>query len=271
MIPCKDGDPNRIIITSSGCVIGNAIITNINGPTSQLQAIINYMKNPCESTARVLQEMNIDLTAGCICGSYQDMEGFRSSSYNWTDASGQSYHANVFEYIGGNFNGHYITGNEPAENFNKDNLNILGRMTTMFGLYTNLESVDQYSEFLGRWRDKNGVKQPFHFNGNKFTGGKLKYAKAISTRFAKANIGLNGLGMAITAIEFSRAETTDDKIKYGADFVIECIGMAPGGTIISTFWFVFGGRELVFHYGETMGKLIKDGINPGYPVYQPFK
>ena len=44
-----------------------------------------------------------------------------------------------------------------------------------------------------------------------------------------------------------------------------------GGTIISTFWFVFGGRELVFHYGETMGKLIKDGINPGYPVYQPFK
>ena len=22
---------------------------------------------------------------------------------------------------------------------------------------------------------------------------------------------------------------------------------------------------------ETMGKLIKDGINPGYPVYQPFK
>ena len=31
------------------------------------------------------------------------------------------------------------------------------------------------------------------------------------------------------------------------------------------------GRELVFHYGETMGKLIKDGINPGYPVYQPFK
>ena len=32
-----------------------------------------------------------------------------------------------------------------------------------------------------------------------------------------------------------------------------------------------GGRELVFQYGNTMGELLKDGINPGYPAYQPFK
>ena len=29
--------------------------------------------------------------------------------------------------------------------------------------------------------------------------------------------------------------------------------------------------ELVFQYGETMGELMKDGINPGMPAYQPFK
>ena len=66
------------------------------------------------------------------------------------------------------------------------------------------------------------------------------------------------------------AENTDDKIKYGSDIVFGLIGFAPGGSVITTFWF-FGGRNLVFQYGETMGDLIKDGINPGLPVYQPFK
>ena len=63
---------------------------------------------------------------------------------------------------------------------------------------------------------------------------------------------------------------TDENIQYGSDLVFGMIGYAPGGGIISTFWFL-GGRELVFQYGETMGLLLEDGINPGYPVYQPFK
>ena len=48
------------------------------------------------------------------------------------------------------------------------------------------------------------------------------------------------------------------------------IGFAEGGPILSAFWFL-GGRELVFQYGKNMGEIMKDGINPGYPVYQPFK
>lgn len=65
-------------------------------------------------------------------------------------------------------------------------------------------------------------------------------------------------------------DALNDKIKYGADLFFGGLGFAPGRTAISTFWF-FGGRELVFQYGNTMGELLKDGINPGYPVYQPFK
>ena len=44
----------------------------------------------------------------------------------------------------------------------------------------------------------------------------------------------------------------------------------PGGGIISAFWFL-GGRNLVFLYGENMGNLIENGINPGLLEYQPFK
>jgi len=84
---------------------------------------MNYINSPGEYTAMILQAMNIDMTAGFTCGSYQGMEGFRLSNYSWTDASGQSYHADVFEYIGGDFNGHYITGNEPAARFRNENYN----------------------------------------------------------------------------------------------------------------------------------------------------
>ena len=88
---------------------------------------------------------------------------------------------------------------------------------------------------------------------------------------AIANSGwLNVAGIAVSAWQTYTAETIDDKIKYASDVVVGGIGVAPGGIIISTFWFL-GGRELVFQYGNTMGELLKDGINPGYPAYQPFK
>lgn len=57
---------------------------------------------------------------------------------------------------------------------------------------------------------------------------------------------------------------------YSADVLFGGIGLLPGGTWISMFWF-FGGRELVFQYGNTMVEMMKNGMNPGLLEYQPFK
>ena len=125
-------------------------------------------------------------------------------------------------------------------------------------------------KFAGTGTDRQGNRRPLTENGNQYTGGKLKYGKYMSKRFIKASTALNTLGVGISVAEMIAAPNTEDKIKYGADVTFGLIGFASGGPVISTFWFL-GGRELVFQYGETMGELMKDGINPGMPAYKPFK
>ena len=148
LYPCETSDPERVITTSSGYMVGNALVTG-NAPLSQIQAIRAYQNNPNILTSMMLENLGIDVTIGCTNGSYSGIEGFRFSEYNWTDATGQSYNANAFEYIGGNENGHYITGNEPSKIFWNENLDIAGKMLATGGTYTYVESILHYSEVLG--------------------------------------------------------------------------------------------------------------------------
>ena len=160
--------------------------------------------------------------------------------------------------------------NKTPESYINDNTRIAGGMINTAGLYTTIESVLHYSETLGIFTDKQGIIRRFYGQPNKSLRKKMNYGKAMSKSFKIASGWLNIAGMGISAWQCFAAETIDDKIKYGADFFVGGIGFAPGGIIISTFWFL-GGRELVFHYGEIMGELMKDGINPGLPANQPFK
>ena len=268
--PCETGNPKSIACTSSGYTIGNALVVGGNGSLSQLQAIRAYQNNPNLMTSMALEKMGIDVTIGCTYCNYMGMDGFLASMYNWTDASGQAYYAQTFEYVGGDRNCFYITGNEPSSSFWNENLDIAGKMLSTGGTYTYVESVLHYSEVLGKWMDKQGKRRPLSDKGGKYIGGKLKYGKAISNTFRRASTGINTIGIGLSVYEYSTATNTDDRIKYASDIVFGIIGFAEGGPILSAFWFL-GGRELVFQYGKNMGELMKDGINPGYPVYQPFK
>lgn len=150
------------------------------------------------------------------------------------------------------------------------NIEIASKLLISANVYTSIESSLYFNRLTRTWRDKMDIFRSFDFNGNGSTGGKISYGEMMSVKYQKASSWLNGIGIGLSTIQMASAESIDDKIQYGSDLVFGMIGYAPGGGIISTFWFL-GGRELVFQYGETMGLLLEDGINPGYPVYQPFK
>jgi hypothetical protein len=221
----------------------------------------------------MLENMGIDVTIGCTNGSYSGIEGFRSSEYNWTDATGQSYNANAFEYIGGNENGHYITGNEPSKSFWNENLDIAGKMLATGGTYTYVESVLHYSEVLGRWTDKQGIRRSFHENGNQYTGGKLKYGRAVSNRFSKVGRVLGATGSIISTIQFYYEPSADKKTEYAFDAIIGAAGVLypEAFGLPSTIWFL-GGKQVTSMYArKVITPMIKEGINPGDMLYQPFK
>ena len=190
--------------------------------------------------------------------------------YNWTDAAGQAYNATVLDCVGGNENTWYVMTNKTSGSYTNQNVHIAGGMVYIAGLYTYVESILHYSEFLGKWTDKQGTRRPLSDKGGRYIGGKLKYGKTTSTKFAKTSNMLTGLGMIISGVQCYTSTSTEDKIKYGADVIVGGIGLLPSGACINIFWF-FGGRELVFQYGNTMMEMMKNGINPGLPEYQPFK
>ena len=170
---------------------------------------------------------------------------------------------------GGGSHGGSPNNTTPTPNPNV-NVEIGSKLLITANLYTTIVAKSYYNELTRTWQDKLGVMRDFDFYGNQYTGGKNSFGKMMSNKYLHASRWLNGLGIAISTIQLASTESMDERIKYGSDIVFGTIGFAPGGGMISTFWFM-GGRNLVFSYGESMGELIKDGINPGYPVYQPFK
>ncbi len=196
--------------------------------------------------------------------------GLRTSFYSWETASGQEKSASVwYESVGGNSKGASVLSLQPLGWYGEGNM-LLSGMLNVGGIYSMIVSKLYYNETLGFWRGRNGQFQGLHFNGNRYTGGRLKYGKAMSNHFRMVSSLFNTAGMMVSASQCYAAESIDDKIQYGADVIIGGIGFMPGGGVISTFWFL-GGRELVFQYGNTMVEMMNNGINPGYLEYQPFK
>jgi len=228
----------------------------------------NYIHNPSTFNRRELLDAGVrDFNYGTWWTS-SGMGGYRLSlTYDF----GTLNYGNDNYYYG--YQGFFdIT--IGAMNLSKRNsssfLRVSGGMLNIGGLYAAIESKLHFNETLGFWQGKNGKFYSLSVNGNGSTGGKLKYGRMMGESFRRASGLFNAAGLLLSARQCYLAESIDDKIKYGADLFFGGLGFAPGGTVISAFWF-FGGRELVFQYGNMIGDLLKDGVNPGYPVYQPFK
>ena len=246
-------------------------VYNYSFPSAQLQLIRNWHNNPCRATNNDVREAGItNVSVGTLHGQLDGKDGYRNSYYHWTDNSGKARFAAVcLEYVGGNSKGISVLSLQPLGWYGEGNM-LLSGMLNVGGIYSMIGSKLYYNETLGFWRGRNGQFQGLHFNGNRYTGGRLKYGKAMSNHFRMASSLFNTAGMMISASQCYSAESIDDKIQYGADVIIGGLGFMPGGVGISTFWFL-GGRELVFQYGNTMVEMMNNGINPGYPEYQPFK
>ena len=246
-------------------------VHNYTFPSAQLQLIRNWHNNPSHSTNSDVREAGItNVSVGTLHGQLDGKDGYRNSYYHWTDNSGKARFAAVcLEYVGGNSKGTSVLSLQPLGWYGEGNM-LLSGMLNVGGIYSMIGSKLYYNETLGFWRGRNGQFQGLHFNGNRYTGGRLKYGKAMSNHFRMVSSLFNTAGMMVSASQCYAAESIDDKIQYGADVIIGGIGFMPGGGGISTFWFL-GGRELVFQYGNTMVEMMNNGINPGYLVYQPFK
>ena len=270
--PSEAGNMNNANMTSAGYTIGNGYVTG-NVPPSHLKAILAWRNNPCKETSQALEDLGIELNVGCLYGEFYGIPGYCASTYSWTDATGQFYSAKYLEYYGGNENGACTLSNRTPESYESQNARVSGWMVNVAGLYTYVEGVLHYSETLGKWTDKQGTRRPLHQNGNQYTGGKLKYGKAMSDRFTTAGRVLGGVGVVLSTIQFNYCNSDEEKIMYAFDIIIGSAGVAFPQYFgaFSTFWFV-SGRQISKWYGEkVITPMIEEGLNPGLMIYQPFK
>ncbi|HOF16993.1 MAG TPA: RHS repeat-associated core domain-containing protein [Bacteroidales bacterium] len=118
-------------------------------------------------------------------------------------------------------------------------------------------------------------KFDFRFYGNGWTGNKWVTPKSVSNLGKSVgNLGkmLGGLGILASAYQFRQASTLEGRLEHGLDVFMGGMGFVPVvGTGISLYW-SFGGKKLHNMYvNKVLIPQIQMGINPGLPVYQPFK
>ena len=163
--------------------------------------------------------------------------------------------------------------NQPLWMYENSNFRIAGGLLNAGGLYTTIEAGLQYNETLGFWRGKNGQFFNLDFNGNGYTGGKLKYGKMMRNKFINAGRMIGSVGVFLSAYQCFNSSTFEEQFEYGFDAVIGAAGVVfpEFFGIVSTVWFC-GGKQLTYWYGENViTPMIEEGINPGLMIYQPFK
>ena len=65
-----------------------------------------------------------------------------------------------------------------------------------------------YSEEMGRWLGKNGKFYDFKFNGNQYTGGRLKFAKNLSRKLDKTSKIIGGVQIGLSWNEYLQGNYT---------------------------------------------------------------
>ena len=121
----------------------------------------------------------------------------------------------------------------------------LGVGSTALGIGAN---VCYNTKLTGTWLGKNGKSYNMNFNGNGYTGGRLKFAKARSTNLTRLGTGLSVASFGLSAKQFmnneiSRTEFFSDAVSYGLGFVPEV------GCLMSAAW------QIGFKLGQKYGFL----------------
>ena len=95
----------------------------------------------------------------------------------------------------------------------------------------------------------------------------------MSQKYTNAGRILGSAGVFLSAYQCVNATTIDEQLEFGLDAIIGAAGVLfpEEFGIVSTVWFC-GGKQATFWYGKNfITPMIKEGINPGLMIYQPFK
>ena len=115
----------------------------------------------------------------------------------------------------------------------------------------------------------------FKFYGNGWKGNQWITPNSVS-KIGKGigNFGkiLGGLGVITSAYQFRQASTLEGKLEHGLDALVGGMSFVPvAGIGVSLYWSL-GGKKLHYMYvNKVLIPQIEMGINPGLPIYQPFK
>ena len=126
------------------------------------------------------------------------------------------------------------------------------------------------------FRLKNSEKKfDFRYYKDGWKGNKYYKPSSVSTVGKYINRGsrvVSVIGTGIAVSQFWNANTIEEQVVSGLDLLIDGVGYFPViGTGVSLYW-NFGGKQLHYMYvNKGLIPQIKMGINPGLPVYQPFK
>ena len=164
-------------------------------------------------------------------------------------------------------------GGSPNNTTQNVNVDIGSKLLIPANLYTTIVAKSYYNEFTRQWQDKLGVMRDFDFQGNQYTGGIKSYGKLMSQKYTNAGRILGSAGVFLSAYQCVNATTIDEQLEFGLDAIIGAAGVLfpEEFGIVSTVWFC-GGKQATFWYGKNfITPMIKEGINPGLMIYQPFK
>jgi RHS repeat-associated protein len=96
-----------------------------------------------------------------------------------------------------------------------------------------------YNETAGRWMGKNGKFYNFNFNGNQYTGGRVKFAKNLSTKLGYVAKGLGYFSLATDAYNGFTGKTSAIQTLMDMGFDAAAIWCGPWG-IWTNIWYNLG-------------------------------
>ena len=160
----------------------------------------------------------------------------------------------------------------------KGKSSVLSDVSSSLSLTSTISGVfgDAAERSNATFRLKNSEKKfDFRYYKDGWKGNKYYKPSSVSTVGKYINRGsrvVSVIGTGIAVSQFWNANTIEEQVVSGLDLLIDGVGYFPViGTGVSLYW-NFGGKQLHYMYvNKGLIPQIKMGINPGLPVYQPFK
>ena len=141
--------------------------------------------------------------------------------------------------------GLYLNEPVPEPSFINGTKTGLGVGTTALGIGSN---VCYNTKLTGMWLGKNGKFYNMNFNGNGYTGGRLKFAKARSANLTRLGTGLSVVSVGLSAKQYKNNEIS--LTEFISDVASSGLGTVPEvGWLMSVAW------QIGFKLGQKYGFL----------------